>query len=350
MDRLRDLLERSLRDPGAGWSVGSFGAIAEFHQDPDEPAAFDDPSELARATARGGIRIDVEALKVARAVAYETLSPKPHRWSQGVALCLEEPLARRQRRTVLTELGPDENAIREGDRESILFDMGLAQPQVDFCVRTSDPDLIEVLWAACGRSLFEPSNPAMGEILRRHPHRVVLSNLGRAEVYQKIGGPETGGVSPSGPHTHVLPQLLRAGRTHSANTPIPEGLVPCASLFPASPVMGPLGEERAFDPESFEAFQGLLSEFGVEEYVQSKQAVRAAIETGMDPDVFPEPGSRLARTGVRNMLRQFARIADHLGERNLAKVVLQWRARFDQATAEMADEDAPGHAAPAELR
>lgn len=342
MDSLRDLLERSLHDPDAGWSVGSFGAIAEFHQDPGEPAMLDDPAELARATARGGIRIDVEPLKSARAVAYEALNPKPHRWSQGVALCLEEPLARRQRRAVLTELGSDEDAIREEDRESVLFDMGLAQPQIDFCVRTSDPDLIEILWAACGRSLFEPSNPAMGEILRRHPHRVVLSNLGRAEVYQKIGGPETGGLSPPGPHTHVLPQLLRSGRTHSANTPIPKGLVPCASLFPANPVMGPLGEERTFDPERFEAFQSLLSNYGVEEYVQAKRAVRAAVEAGTDPDAFREPNSRLARTGVRNMLRQLARMAEHQDDQVLADGVLRWRARFDQATVETADDDTPG--------
>ena len=32
------VIEAALRDAGAGWSLGSFGAVAEFHQDPGEPA------------------------------------------------------------------------------------------------------------------------------------------------------------------------------------------------------------------------------------------------------------------------------------------------------------------------
>jgi len=344
IDNIRELLSNSLADPNAGWAIGSFGAIAEFHQVNGEPLAVDDAGDLARATRRGGIRIELDALSPMRLVAYEMLSPKPHRWSQGVALCLEEPLSRRQRRTVLTELGPDEGAIREEDREGVLFDVGLAQPQVDFCVRTSDGELLDILWAACGRSVFEPGNPAMGEILKRHPHRVAISNLGRAEVYQKIGGDETGGVSPPGPHTHVLPQLLRSGRTHSANTPIPEGLVPCGSLFPASPVMGPMGEDRDFDPERYEAFQDLLAEYGPGEYVNVKSAVRLAVERGGDPAGFAEPSTRLERAAVRNMLRQLARLAEHRRDAELAERAAAWRQRFDSTAERMEDEDAPGHA------
>lgn len=345
METTRELLAGALADAGAGWAIGSFGAIAEFHQTDGEPVAVDDAGDLARATRRGGIRIELDALPAMRLVAYEMLSPKPHRWSQGIALCLDEPASRRQRRAVLTELGPDEGAIRAEDRDGILFDMGLAQPQIDFCVRASDPELLDVLWAACGRSLFEPGNPAMGEILKRHPHRVAVSNLGRAEVYQKIGGAETGGVSPVGPHTHVLPQLLKSGRTHSANTPIPEGLIPCGSLFPASPVMGPLGEDTDFDPARFETFQRLLAAYGPAEYVAAKSALRAAVEQGEAPETFAEPGTRLARTAVRNMLRQLSRLADHRGDAALADRVAAWRRRFD-STPDPAgddDEDAPGH-------
>jgi len=39
-------------------------------------------------------------------------------------------------------------------------------------------------------------------------------------------------VSLEGPHTHFLPKLLKAKRTHALTTPIPSGLVPCLMLYP----------------------------------------------------------------------------------------------------------------------
>lgn len=332
---LREVLQRQLADWRAGWSVGSFGAIAEFHQDPDEALEVDDPDALTRATARGAIRIG--RLDGVTPVAYETLSPRPHRWSQGVALCLPAARAQRSRRTVLTELDPDQEAIRPADRSAILFDMGLGLAQIDFCVRSADPELIALLRGVCGRPLAEPGNPAMGAILAAHPHRVALSNIGRAEVYQKIGGPETGGASPAGPHTHVLAKLLATGRTHSANTPIPEGLIPCASLHPGSPVMGPLGEDRPFDPALFDAFQNLLAAWGSGDYLAVKRAVWSALDAGRGSDDADAPTTRLGRAALRNALRQRARAA---GETPL---IAAWRDRFDRVAADDTDNDAPGH-------
>lgn len=242
-----------LADWRASWSMGSWGAVAEFHHDAGEPAIAE---PLERATARGAIRLT--GLEAAEPIAYETLSPKPHRWTVAVALCLPAADARRAGRTTLTELGRDAEAVRPEDRDGILFDMGLGQPQVDFCVRVTDAALVATLRGGVGRPVFAPGSPALGAILVAHPHRVALTNLGRIEVFQKIGGPDTGGTSPSGPHTHVLPKLLASGRTHSANVPIPRGLVPCAGLHPGNPVIGAMGEDRDFDPGLHAAFEGLL--------------------------------------------------------------------------------------------
>ncbi len=332
MDDLGTVLAAHLRDWRAGWNIGSFGAIAEFHQDDGEPALVDGP--LERATARGGIRI--ERTDGVRPVAWEALSKDPARWQQGIALCLHEADARRAKRTVLTELGPDDSAIRAEDQGAILFDMGLGQANIDFCIRARDPELLAVLRGALGQPLAAPGNPAMGAILRAHPHRVALSALGRCEVYQKIGGPDTGGVSPAGPHTHVLPKLMAAGRTHSANLPIPEGLMPGASLHPGSPVMGPFGEDRAFDPQLFERFQALLETWGPAEYVATKRRVREAIAAGQEPGPEPLAESRVARTAVRNAIRQHAR------SHGASALLARWSAAHDRGAIE-ADADAPGH-------
>ena len=50
-----------MADPETGWSLGTFGAIAEFTRDPDEPVALSRSDTcLAAVTARGGIRIEAQ--------------------------------------------------------------------------------------------------------------------------------------------------------------------------------------------------------------------------------------------------------------------------------------------------
>lgn len=336
------VLRAALDDAGAGWSIGTFGAIAEFHQDQGEEIIVDEPARLTRATARGGIRLDPQIVASLRPIAYEMLSPKPHRWSQGLALCLPADAARRAQRNTLTWLGPDKDAIRQADQGGILFDLGLDLPQIDFCIRTGDEALVSYLNRHEGKSLFAPDVPVMMEILHRHPHRVALSAIGRAEVYQPIGGPSTGGVSPLGPHTHVLPKLLKSGRTHSANTPIPEGLMPCGSLHPRSPVMTPLGEDCPFDAPSFHAFQQLLQHFGDPDRLAIKDAAWRALEKGSDPAAFTEPKGRHERTALRIALRQAQRSAEHAGDAALAATARKWRDHFEpHPEAETNDDDDP---------
>lgn len=304
MSGLQQLLRSHLSDWRSGWSMGSFGALAEFHQDDGEAAVIDDAYELTRATRRGAVQIDRKNVGRLVPVAYETLSPKRHRWSQALALCLPEAKARRAQRGVLTELGPDDRAIRGVDRTGILFDLGLALPQCEFCIRTSEPKLLSDLRAHAGRSVFEPGNDVMASILKAHPHRIALTNIGRVEVYQKIGGPDTGGVSPIGPHTHVLPKLLAGGRTHSANAPIPDGLLPLAHLHPGNPVIGPMGEEHPFDKGLFDAFQSLLEAYGPCDIVAAKAAVRSALADGAEPANVRAPSTRFERNAMRLAIRQ----------------------------------------------
>lgn len=332
---LEDVLESGLQQAEAGWNMGSFGAIAEFHHVGDEaPPARTAP--LMQVTNRGGVRI--ERLEGVRPVAYETLSPRAHRWSQAVSLCLPEAEAMMHRRDVLTEIGPDDAALRDEDRGAVLFDMGLAQPQVDFCIRTADADLLAVLRQNAGRSLMEDGNPAMPAILKAHPHRVALTKVGRVEVYQMIGGPDTGGTSPEGPHTHVLPKLLRAGRTHSANTPIPEGWVPCAGFHPENPVFGRMGEDKDFNRAAFDGFQALLQAWGPQEYLTAKSTCWAALEQGQEPDSMTEPDTRTGRAGLRNGLRQWRRLH---GDNALLD---RWSTAFDASTMlEETDDENPGH-------
>ena len=59
---LFEFLAGQIADTEAGWSLGTFGAIAEFTRDCGEPAALHQTDEaIAVATARGGLRIEKSA-------------------------------------------------------------------------------------------------------------------------------------------------------------------------------------------------------------------------------------------------------------------------------------------------
>jgi hypothetical protein len=57
LPQLQQTLTAALSDPKAGWSMGSFGAIAEFHHVAGDPAPGLLPG-CGAMTARGGIRLD----------------------------------------------------------------------------------------------------------------------------------------------------------------------------------------------------------------------------------------------------------------------------------------------------
>lgn len=328
----------AVADPANGWAFGTFGAIAEFTRDPDEPtAAYRAEGEAEAATDRGAIRLALSP--DLRPVAYETPNRDGETWSHAVALCLPAETAAMNRRSALTELGPDRDAIRPDDRDAVLFDMGLGTLPVDICVRTRDPGLLATLRSVAGRSLFEPGNPAMGAIVAAGPHRVFVGRVGRGEVYQPI--PPADGRSPDGPHTHVLPKLLRTGRTHAATTPVPEGWVPAAHLFPPNPVKDAIGRAKPFDPTAQAAFAALLAAHGDPAAEEARRAVTAAIEAGHDPAAYAEPAGKHGRAALRVTLRKL-RAAGRGGD-----ALQAWRAAFDRATQEAnaEDDEQPAHEA-----
>jgi hypothetical protein len=296
-----EFLAAQMSDHETHWSMGTFGAIAEFTREQDEAVLLSrGDNAIAAVTARGGIRI--EAGDGLRLFASETTTRVS--WSQRVALCLPRRECAMNGRTELTALGPDRQALRAEDREAALFDLGLGALQLDACIRVADPDVAARLLLHTGRSLFESGNPAMGLILAASPHRVFVSRLGRVEVFQPI--PPADGKSPDGPHTHVLPKLLQHRRTHSATEPVPEGLIPCAHLYPAHPAQDASGHPRPFDACRHAAFQAMLRLFGDPESVALKQRLMAAIAAGADPSGIAVADNRFARADIRVVLRQLS--------------------------------------------
>ena len=186
-----DLISLHLRDPQTSWAIGTFGAIAEFHRDADEPVAL---STDGAVTARGGIRLQRNG--AVRPIAWERPAAGDG-WVHGIALCLSTASGAMNGRSTITELGPDSGALNEEDRDAVLFDLGIGAPHCDICVRTSNSGILCSLRAAIGQPLVDTE--LLAKIPDMSPTRVFISRLGRVEVRTPIPKPD--GRTPDGPHT-----------------------------------------------------------------------------------------------------------------------------------------------------
>ena len=318
------LIHKYLNESAHGWAIGTFGAIGEFVRDSDEE--FDvstDFNGLATATSRGGIRVN-DNLGQVKIVPYETLSPKANYWAHGIALCLQETELRHLSQPSFEELGVDHEAIRAEDRDSMLFDMGVAAPFIRACIRVKRQETVLALRKFLGKNLLSDAKEAMAIILDDNPHRVFISKLGRVEVYQPIPG--TNETSPEGPHTHVLPKLIKTGRTHSATTPIPNGYIPCLNLFPSHPLMDSLGQDRPFISKAFQEFQEVLQQYGDPDYIRTKDRITSAVSNGENPTSFSIPNQKFLRAGARIALRQLAHTNPDVDGLSL------WQKQFDHSS------------------
>ena len=316
---LAALVATHLEDPRSTWSVGSFGAIAEFQRDRDEPVDLvRGPILFSAATGRGALRLAL--VPGLRAFAYETVASAAGGWHHAIAFCLPVEAAQMHGRAHLIELGGDDDAIREVDRAASLFDVGLACRPVDVCVRSGAPGVLAALRESAGRGVLDAGNPLMGRMPALSPHRVFISRAARIEVYQPVPPPD--GRSPAGPHTHVLPRLLGAGRSHAATVPIPEGWLACAHLYPAHPMHDALDAAYPFDAAAHRAFQSLLARYGNPALWALKSQVMAALAEDRAPSLVAAELTRQQRATVRVALRQ--RSAATSGA-----AIAAWAAGFD---------------------
>jgi hypothetical protein len=333
MENLEALLDEMIADPRHGWSIGTFGAIGEFARDEGEPAAIETSGGIRQiVTARGGMRVSVDpALQV---IAYDTLSSDGETWGQSIAFCLPAPADMEQ--NIVRTLGADGDALTAEDGGAALFDLGVGLGHVCFCVRTRDAGLIDALGALEGKPLFGKGGAeAMVHVLRAQPHRIMLSPAGRVEVYSPI--PQPGGSSPEGPHTHLMPKLLAARRTHAANAPIPAGLQPVLMLHPRSPWRDGMGQRVDFDTSLDNLFLALMARFGLANDHAVRIAIEQAVATNVAPEAFPWPDSRRGRAEARITLRRLARTAR-------ADTISAWRRHYDRVAEPEPDEDAAVHA------
>ena len=138
---------------------------------------------------------------------------------------------------VITELGPDGDAVRAVDRELPLVDLGLGRPGARLAVRLDDPALLRLVRRHFGRPLLAAAGELTAALIAAAPTRVLTSPLGRIEIEGPLDR-----TCHDGPHTLMLPEQLAGERSLSDGLALPEGYVALALL---SEPEGPAGAPPA---------------------------------------------------------------------------------------------------------
>ena len=315
-----NILIRQLQDANTSWSIGAFGAIAEFHQATNEWAEIRVTADWGKVvTKRGAIQIARHT--ETRLIPYEIISKKPDAWSQGVMVCLPTNTARLNITDGVADLGPDKAALMPSDNER-LFDLDFHFEHFQGCVRTANPALQDALNSAKKIPFLKLSNWTIQTLKSVNPVRVFRCRIARIEVAQSI--PDRGESTPLGPHTHVLPSLLTRHQSQAATIPIPDGFTAVLAFYPPNPVQNKRGALKAFDPTSFNAFQTLIDEYGIPKLTEAKQKAREMLNLGITANKDVLPKDRHARMAFRVALRQW----EYLNGRSTTSVA--WRQLCDR--------------------
>jgi predicted Fe-S protein YdhL (DUF1289 family) len=181
--------------PGGSVLTRQYGSVLELHT----------AGGSARLVAHPGLRVFAGPGRLALTLHRSRLEPTP-------------PL--------VTELGPDRDAVRDADRELPLVDLGLGRPGFRFAVRLADSDLLDLARRQLGRSLFDAAGELIAALIAASPTRVLMTPLGRVEIEGPIER-----ADHRGPHTHLLPEELTRDRPLQSGLALPEAYVALALLL-----------------------------------------------------------------------------------------------------------------------
>ena len=321
-----NILIRQLQDVNTSWSIGTFGAIAEFHRDAEEKADIFVSADCGQVvTKRGAIKIDRHTEM--RLIPYETVSKIPSAWSQGVMICLPANTARLNGSKGVADLGPDNDALISSDNDR-LFDLDFEFEHFKGCVRTANPVLLDALAASKNLPFLKLSDATIQTLKNVNPVRVFRSRIARIEVAQAI--PDGQSVTPMGPHTHVLPDLLGRRQKQAATIPIPDGFTASLAFYPPHPLRNIDGTLKTFDRPSFDAFQLLIDDYGLSELTAAKHSAWKLLDQAANTDTNALPKTRHARMAFRVALRQWEHLNGHTAASGAWRQLCDPPSRFEK--------------------
>ena len=237
-DGIAELVHGVLAQAVGAWSMGVQGALAEYAVAGSDPAAVTvrrSGRTVEACTAGGGVRLTITDGTQAFTVGPGGSGREVHNGAPGgnrpdtVYLAApRQTLPPPAAGVTITDADPE--ALHPKDRRGLLADLAVGHAASAFCVRTGDADLTKRLREIEGAPWPDALVAIGPALVAASPHRIITTALGRIEVYAPI--PADGGASPDGPHTHLLPALLRTARELPPGLVLPPDLAPAAAFHP----------------------------------------------------------------------------------------------------------------------
>ena len=224
-DDIRSFVTSTLEAGRGTWVIGVVGAVAEFTAAQDANVDVHvDGYEITAYTQNGAMRVKIN--DVVRALTFD-----PPDWEREarIVLAVKRERVRLPIALCVADLGPDANALLH-EKNTKLFDLGLARKEGRFCVRLGEGAAREALNGSTGLTFPQALPMIAGPLVAESPTRVVESALGRIEVQGQIPPPDA--KSPDGPHTHLLPDHLETGRALPVGMDLPRAYLPGAIFYP----------------------------------------------------------------------------------------------------------------------
>ena len=221
--RLLDEVAQRIADAAGTLVAGVYGAVAEVMRDQGEACDINRHGRvLTLSTGRAALRLEAARYLTAFEIARSQGAPL-------LALAVPDGRALSPGPVMLTDLGPDTDALLARDAGGRRFDIGLGRRSARFTIRCSAP-VADRIAPHCGTPWPDCLGRIGGAVLDASPVRVVEAPCLRAEVDAII--PPPGGTSPEGPHTHLLPDHIAQGFDTPPSVPLPDGYVLSALVYP----------------------------------------------------------------------------------------------------------------------
>jgi hypothetical protein len=270
---LKEVILSSASNPRAAWAIVRNGAVAEFSIAADDRVShyFDSKTNVVVAdTQKARLKLTLD--DSIKPIVAETAAYRCSPWSQSVYLCIPEQDAYMSYRKTLTHVGS-----RCEDQNGELWDIGIGNDSLDFCIVVQDAQLQQVLKKKEGTCIIDDTE-YLKEIVRFSPARLVMTKFASILVRQRI--PIQGENDVKGPHTHLLPHIIRNHITFPI--PIDGKLRSIIQVDPFGSVID--GDGKYYDWAGFEKdpFQSLLRINGPSNYLQHKLYLRDKILLMMD--------------------------------------------------------------------
>ncbi len=257
-----------MSNPRSAWAIVRNGAVAEFSISAVDDILyhfFDPESNLLFAdTQKARLRLILD--DSIKPVVAETAAYRCSPWSQCVYLCLQDEDARMSCRNSLTHIQSNDD-----EQEGELWDLGIGNDSLDFCIIVQDIELQQALKKKEGKHIIDDLE-FLKELVKFSPQRLLRTKFASILVKQKI---PTIGEDINGPHTHLLPQIIR--NNIKFPVPIDDNLRPIIQLDPFGSIID--GDGNYYDWAGFEKdpFQSLLSDHGMNKYIHDKWLLRDKI-------------------------------------------------------------------------